>query len=63
MATVYLAEDFKHSRKVALKILKPELTAVLGAERFVPSCHYIMTRTQAQLAEAQAPARRPCPRA
>ena len=35
MATVYLAEDLKHKRKVALKILRPELAAVLGAERFV----------------------------
>jgi serine/threonine protein kinase len=35
MATVYLAEDLKHQRKVAIKVLKPELAAVLGAERFV----------------------------
>ena len=35
MATVYLAEDIKHSRKVALKVLKPELAAVVGAERFL----------------------------
>jgi eukaryotic-like serine/threonine-protein kinase len=35
MATVYLAEDIRHDRKVALKVLKPELAAVLGAERFV----------------------------
>jgi len=35
MATVYLAEDLKHKRHVALKVLKPELAAVLGAERFV----------------------------
>jgi serine/threonine protein kinase len=35
MATVYLAFDIKHDRKVALKVLKPELAAVLGAERFV----------------------------
>ena len=35
MATVYLAEDVKHKRKVALKVLKPELAAVLGAARFV----------------------------
>src|SRR5512132_3469074 len=35
MATVYLAQDLKHDRKVALKVLKPELAAVLGAERFV----------------------------
>ena len=35
MATVYLAEDLKHKRSVAIKVLKPELAAVLGAERFV----------------------------
>jgi serine/threonine protein kinase len=35
MATVYLAQDLKHDRKVALKVLKPELAAVLGADRFV----------------------------
>jgi serine/threonine-protein kinase len=35
MATVYLAEDLKHDRKVALKLLKPELAAVVGAERFL----------------------------
>ncbi|HSE67988.1 MAG TPA: protein kinase, partial [Gemmatimonadales bacterium] len=35
MATVYLAEDLKHHRKVAIKILRPELAAVVGADRFV----------------------------
>src|SRR5574339_140065 len=35
MATVYLAQDLRHGRKVAVKVLKPELAAVLGAERFV----------------------------
>jgi len=35
MATVYLAMDLKHDRNVAIKILKPELAAVLGADRFV----------------------------
>src|SRR5690606_13238413 len=35
MATVYLAEDLKHGRKVALKLLRPELAAVLGADRFL----------------------------
>ena len=35
MATVYLAEDLKHRRKVAIKVLRPELAAVIGAERFV----------------------------
>jgi Tol biopolymer transport system component len=34
MATVYLAEDLKHHRQVALKVLRQELTAALGAERF-----------------------------
>ena len=35
MATVYLTDDLKHERKVALKVLKPELAAVVGAERFL----------------------------
>ncbi|MGE0159296.1 MAG: serine/threonine-protein kinase [Gemmatimonadales bacterium] len=34
-ATVYLADDLRHSRKVALKVLKPELAAVVGADRFL----------------------------
>ncbi|PYO76423.1 MAG: serine/threonine protein kinase, partial [Gemmatimonadetes bacterium] len=35
MATVYLAEDKKHGRKVAIKVLRPGLAASLGAERFL----------------------------
>jgi serine/threonine-protein kinase len=35
MAMVYLAQDLKHDRKVAIKILRPELAAVIGAERFL----------------------------
>jgi TolB-like protein len=35
MATVYLARDLKHGRQVALKVLKPELVATLGAQRFL----------------------------
>jgi len=35
MATVYLADDLKHNRRVALKVLRPELAAALGHERFV----------------------------
>ncbi len=35
MATVYLARDLKHDRAVALKVLRPELAAVLGIERFL----------------------------
>ncbi len=37
MATVYLADDLKHGRKVALKVLKPELAAVLGADSSMPT--------------------------
>ncbi len=33
MATVYLAHDIKHDRKVAVKVLRPKLAAVVGAER------------------------------
>ena len=35
MATVYLAKDLKHNRNVALKVLKPELAAVVAVERFL----------------------------
>ncbi len=35
MATVYLAEDVRHHRKVAVKVLRPELAALIGAERFL----------------------------
>jgi len=35
MATVYLARDARHDRRVALKVLRPELAAVIGAERFL----------------------------
>ena len=35
MATVYLAHDLRHDRKVAVKVLRPELAAVIGAERFL----------------------------
>jgi serine/threonine-protein kinase len=35
MATVYLAEDVRHRRRVAIKVLHPELSAVIGSERFL----------------------------
>jgi serine/threonine protein kinase len=35
MATVYLAEDLRHHRKVAVKVLRPDLAATLGPERFL----------------------------
>jgi non-specific serine/threonine protein kinase len=35
MAVVYLAEDLKHHRRVAIKVLKPELAATIGADRFL----------------------------
>jgi serine/threonine protein kinase len=39
MATVYLAQDRKHDRRVALKLLRPELSAALGPERFLREIH------------------------
>ncbi|MBI4500254.1 MAG: hypothetical protein HY700_03745 [Gemmatimonadetes bacterium] len=35
MATVYLAHDLRHDRRVALKVLRPDLASILGAERFL----------------------------
>ncbi len=35
MATVYLAQDIRHNRRVAVKVLRAELAAVIGAERFL----------------------------
>ena len=35
MATVYLAEDLRHARRVAVKVVRPDLSAVLGADRFL----------------------------
>jgi serine/threonine-protein kinase len=35
MATVYLGEDFKHHRNVAIKVLRPDLSAVVGTDRFL----------------------------
>jgi serine/threonine-protein kinase len=49
MATVYLAEDVKHDRKVAIKVLKPELAAA-GLERFV-----LEIKTTAALVSAYPP--------
>ena len=39
MATVYLARDLKHDREVALKVLRPDLSAVIGTERFLAEEH------------------------
>ena len=35
MATVYLANDLKHNRQVAVKVLQPDLAVAIGAERFL----------------------------
>jgi eukaryotic-like serine/threonine-protein kinase len=43
MANVYLAFDLRHDRKVAIKVLKPELAAVIGAERFLREIKTIAT--------------------
>ena len=37
MATVYLAQDLKHERQVAVKVLRPDLAAALGPDRFLLS--------------------------
>ncbi len=47
MATVYLAQDLKHGRRVALKVLRPDLAAVMGTERFLAEI-----RTTANLAHS-----------
>jgi len=39
MATVFLAQDLKHDRPVALKVLHPEIAAGLGSERFLREIH------------------------
>ena len=43
MATVYLAQDLRHDRKVAIKVLRPELAAIIGAERFLREIKTIAT--------------------
>ncbi len=43
MATVFLAEDLKHDRRVAIKVLRPELAAIIGAERFLREIKTIAT--------------------
>ena len=43
MATVYLAQDLRHGRPVAIKVLKPDLAAVIGAERFLHEIRTIAT--------------------
>jgi serine/threonine-protein kinase len=45
MATVFLAHDLHHRRQVALKVLRPELAAVIGAKRFL---HEITTTANLQ---------------
>ena len=47
MAVVFLAEDLKHHRQVALKVLHPELTATLGADRFLHEIEIIAGLTSA----------------
>jgi eukaryotic-like serine/threonine-protein kinase len=43
MATVYLALDLRHDRQVAIKVLRPEFAAVIGAERFLREIKTIAT--------------------
>ncbi len=57
MATVYLAEDVKHHRKVAVKVLRPELAAVLGAERFLKEIEVTATSAIPRSYRSSIPAR------
>ncbi len=41
LSTVYLAQDIKHEQQVAVKVLKPELAAVLGAEPAHPAVRFV----------------------
>jgi serine/threonine-protein kinase len=43
MATVYLALDLRHERKVAIKVLRPALAAVIGGERFLREIRTLAT--------------------
>src|SRR3954462_1399822 len=43
MASVYLAADLRHDRRVAIKVLRPELAAVIGAERFLREIKTVAT--------------------
>ncbi len=54
MATVYLADDLKHERKVALKVLKPELAAVVGGERFLAEIKTTAKLTQLRSSDKEA---------
>ncbi len=58
MATVYLAEDLKHKRKVALKVLKPELAAVLHAMTTIAQRLSSALADRYRLEASLAPARR-----
>ncbi|MFQ5551316.1 MAG: protein kinase, partial [Gemmatimonadales bacterium] len=49
MATVYLARDLKHDRNVALKVLRPELAASLGPDRFLREIRFVASLTHPQI--------------
>ncbi|MGH7614267.1 MAG: hypothetical protein ACREMW_09560 [Gemmatimonadales bacterium] len=52
MATVYLAHDLRHECKVAIKVLRPERAAVIGAERFLPQRHTVPPHVEAAVLKA-----------
>ena len=57
MATVYLADDLKHECKIALKVLKPEVAAVVGAERFLAEIKTTATSSIRTSCRSSIPAR------
>jgi serine/threonine protein kinase len=57
MATVYRAEDLRHDRRVAVKLLRPELAAVIGAERFLAEIKLTRTGSTRTSLPSSTPAR------
>ena len=62
MATVYLAQDLKHHRKVAVKVLRPELAAALGAERLLREIETTANLGHSHTSTSPSPSRWPATR-
>ncbi len=58
MATVYLARDLRHNRQVAVKVLRPELTVAVGAERFLREIEIAACLTHPHILRSTTRARR-----
>jgi serine/threonine-protein kinase len=58
MAVVYLAQDLRHKRRVALKVLRPEISAVIGPERFLREIETLANLTHPHILPLHDSARR-----